>query len=108
MFIGAQQIQMPLDRVQSIDHEFTLFFGSISVFDGINMFSMRLVRKSAILPFVKATEEAMYHFRHGAAPVAAAAHAPDIAGQLSKLVDLKEKGYLTEDEFQAQKKKLLA
>lgn len=106
MFIGLEQVQMPLDRVQSIDHQFTLFFGSISVFDGINMFSMRLIRKSAIMPFVKATEEAMYAYTHGR-KTAPAASAPDIAGQLGKLAELKEKGYLTDEEFQAQKRKLL-
>ncbi len=31
----------------------------------------------------------------------------DVASQLAKLADLKEKGYLTDEEFQAQKKKLL-
>jgi len=112
MFIGAEQAQMPLDRVQSIDHQFSLFFGSISVFDGINAFCMRMVRRSAILPFVKATEEAMYAYRHGqtSGGTSAAVHlAPsDVASQLTKLVELKEKGYLTDAEFQAQKQKLLA
>ena len=110
MFIGFEQIQMPLDRIQSIDQQFTIFFGSISVFDGISVFNLRLVRKSAIMPFVKATEEAMYIFKHGSRTTTAAPthQATDIASQLSKLADLKEKGYLTEEEFQEQKKKLLA
>ena len=28
MIYGLRQIQFPLDRIQSIDHEFTIFFGS--------------------------------------------------------------------------------
>jgi hypothetical protein len=103
MFIGVQQIQMPLDRIQSLDHEFTLFFGSISIYDGVNVCSIGMVLKSSILPFVKATEEAISTMRKGAN----APSASDTASQLTKLAELKEKGYLTEEEFQSQKKKLL-
>lgn len=107
MIYGLRQVQLPLDRIQSIDHEFTLVFGSISVWDGASSFCIRLVLKSSILPFVKATQEAMYALRTQQQKPAAA-HAPaNIADQLTKLAELKEKGYLTNEEFQAQKHKLL-
>ena len=107
-FIGFEQVQMPLDRIQSIDHQFTLFFGALSVFDGVNVFYLRMIRKSSILPFVKSVEEAMFNYRRGQSGVAAAApQATDVASQLTKLAELKEKGYLTQAEFEAQKKKLL-
>ena len=105
-FWGTEQAQMPLDRIQSIDHQFTFFFGSIRVFDGINVFQLNMVLKSSIMSFVKTVEEMMYATRHPTVKVAPAAH-PDIAGQIAKLAELKEKGYLTDAEFQAQKKKLL-
>jgi Short C-terminal domain len=41
------------------------------------------------------------------APVAAAAPAPDPIEQLQRLADLKSQGILTEEEFQAQKAKIL-
>ena len=105
MFIGAEQVQMPLDRIQSIDHFFGLFFGTIKVFDGVNVFALNMVLKDSILPFVKATEAAMYASKH-----ADTTHAPqttDIASQLTKLAELRDKKILTEAEFQEQKKKLL-
>lgn len=107
MFIGVQQIQMPLDRIQSIDHQFTLFFGTITFFDGINACTLSMVKKSSILPFVKTTEECMYKLRQGIQRAPAAALPMDIASQIAKLAELKEKGYLTDAEFTAQKKKLL-
>jgi len=107
MLWGTEQAQMPLDRIQSIDHQFTFFFGSISVFDGINAFTLNMVLKSSILPFVKTTEEAMYASRHGQPAQPTAAGPTDVASQLTKLAGLKEKGYLTDAEFQMQKKKLL-
>ena len=105
MFIGTQQVQMPLDRIQSIDHEFGLCFGSMSIFDGVNVFKMGWINKSSVLPFVKVTQEMMYKMHQ---PKGATTPAADTASQLAKLAELKEKGYLTEEEFQSQKKKLLA
>lgn len=105
MFFGLRQVQMPLNRVQSIDHDFTIFFGNIRVFDGVNVFMMGLVLKQSILPFVKKTEEMMYAQRHGhGAPATAAV---DVASQLEKLASLRDRGVLTDAEFRAQKKKLL-
>jgi hypothetical protein len=42
-----------------------------------------------------------------AAPEVAASGAPDLAGALSQLDDLRQRGILTDDEFQAEKRKLL-
>ena len=108
MVYGMEQVQMPLDRIQSIDHQFAIFFGSISVFDGMNIFTLNMVLRSSILPFVRITEEMMYAQRHPQMkPAAPAVEQADVASQLSKLAELKEKGYLTDAEFQMQKKKLL-
>lgn len=104
MFLGAQQVQFPLDRIQSINHEYTLFFGSISVWDGATAFTINMVAKPSIGPFVKATEEMMYAQRHTQSK---AVPSLSVAEQIAKLAELKEKGYLTDQEFQAQKKKLL-
>jgi hypothetical protein len=113
MFFGMRQIQLPLDRIQSIDHAFTIAFGSISVWDGASSFTISMVMKSSIIPFVRATQEAMYEHRkymaraHHPQTSATAAAPLDVASQLSKLADLKERGHLTEDEFQTQKRRLL-
>lgn len=107
MFFGERQLMIPLERVQAIDHEFTIFFGSITVWDGASAFTMNMVLKSSILPFVKSTQEQMSLSRKQAKTPAQPA-TTDIASQLERLADLKEKGHLTEEEFQTQKKKLLA
>ncbi len=107
MFFGLRQIQMPLDRVQSIDHTSTLGIGTISVWDGASSVGIKLVWGPSILPFVRTTEEAMYTLRKAQSRPAAAAQPLDVASQIAKLAELKEKGHLTDAEFQAQKKKLL-
>lgn len=108
MFFGLRQVQIPLDRVQSIDHEYTIFFGSIRVWDGASYFTLRMVLKQSISPFVKAAQEAMLEFRRAQKQVLTTpAPASDLASQLERLAALKEKGVLTEEEFQQQKRKLL-
>lgn len=109
MFYGLRQVQIPLGRVQSLDHSFTIAFGTISVWDGASAFAIHMVLRNSIIPFVRATEEAIYQLQQSRTPAPQAASTPmaDIATQLGKLAELKEKGYLTEEEFQAQKKKLL-
>ncbi len=106
MLYGIRQIQIPLERIQAIDHEATIFFGSITIWDGASAFMIGMVLKSSILPFVKATQEQMNLLRGKAKP-APQTTTTDIASQLERLANLKEKGHLTEEEFQSQKKKLL-
>ncbi len=108
MFYGLRQVQVPLDRIQSIDHEFTIAFGSIRVWDGASAFTIRMVLKSSIIPFVNAAQQAMQALRSTQAKQNTTSAPVDVASQLGKLAELKEKGFLTEEEFQAQKKKLLA
>ena len=105
MIFGVRQVQVALERIQSIDHSFTICFGNITVWDGASSYTANMVLKSSILPFVRATEEAIQRLK---APRPAAAPAVDIASQLERLAALREKGVLTEEEFQGQKKKLLA
>lgn len=106
MIFGMRQVQMPLDRIQSIDHSSVIAIGSISVWDGASSFTIGMIFKPSILPFVRVTEEAMYALRKAQSRPAASAPT-DVAGQIAKLAELKEKGHLTDEEFQAQKKKLL-
>ncbi|MEQ1705770.1 MAG: PH domain-containing protein [Rickettsiales bacterium] len=108
MFYGVRQLQIPLERIQAIDHEATIFFGSITVWDGASAFNVGMVLKSSILPFVKVTQEQMQIVRKQTQTTTPHPQpANDIASQLERLATLKEKGHLTEEEFQAQKKKLL-
>lgn len=116
MFLGAQQIQFPLDRVQSIDYDFIVAVGSIRVNDGVHTIELGLILQTAILPFVKITQNAMHDYRHKimqsartpSAPSTHSAVGASVADQIEKLANLKEKGYITDEEFQQQKKKILS
>ena len=161
MFFGLQTVQMNLDRVQSIDSSYVIYFGSIRMWDGASSFVLNMVLKSSIDPFVRTVREQIDAYRklmfnevtghayaqqqHGqpqqqAQAHQAAAHHPqqqaqahyahpqqaqaaqqpsapisqpvteqsDISSQLERLAALKDAGQLTQEEFDAQKQKLLA
>lgn len=105
MVYGLRQVQFPINRIQSIDHKFAIAFGSISVWDGASAFTLNMILRTAIIPFVRKVEAQMAGLQR---PQGFSVAAPtDVASQLEKLASLKERGHITEKEFQAQKKKLL-
>lgn len=114
MFFGSRQRQMSLDRIQSITGNYVIFFGGLSITDGSSEMAVRMVLASTIDSFIKATHDAMdeyrrYLMRENAGYINApeTEYVTDVATQLERLAALREKGVLTEAEFQAQKQKIL-
>lgn len=114
MFFGLNQVQMNLDRIQSIDSGHTIFFGSFRFWDGATSIGINLVLKSSIAPFVRTVQDAMdVYKRQMAYDIASTvssgprpADAPFLA-ELERLSALKAAGHLSEAEFTAAKAKLL-
>lgn len=111
MFFGLRHWEIALDRIQSIDGEYLLVFGSIRVWDGASAFQMSMVLASTIDVFIKATRSAIDDFRRihfqemtGATSITAT----DSVSQLERLAKLREAGHITEDEFRQQKHKILS
>lgn len=109
MIFGLRQQQISLDQIHSIDNTAGLVFGAIRIWDGASYIVISMVLKQSIERFVSATKLAMEarkraHSPAGASPPSASA---SVVEQLEKLAALKEKGLLTEVEFQQQKQKLL-
>lgn len=128
MFFGLRVKQLNLDRIQSIDSSYVIFFGSIQVWDGAAAYQISLVLKDSIDPFVRAVRDAIQQYRaismrdamagqHRAprqAPPPNPAHyqpprpkQADMLEQLERLAKLREDGHLSEEEFEVQKRKLI-
>ncbi len=119
-FFGLRQIQMNLDRIQAIESEFGLAFGSIRVWDGASSMNISMVIKSAVAPFVKTVQESIDKYKrlmvHDLANAATQAHptvdplkhATPMLDELERLAKLKADGHLNEAEYAAAKAKLLA
>lgn len=120
MFFGVRQVQINLDRLQTIESDTGLMFGTIRVVDAGSAMSIGMVLRSSIAPFVRTVQDAMDHYkRHMAYDLArattnamgsGAAHPPAASGminELERLAKLKTEGHLSEAEYQAAKTKLL-
>lgn len=124
MFWGLRQLQMNLDRVQSIDSSYSLFFGKIRIWDGASAIEVGLIPKPCIAPFVRIVQDSMDRYKRmmvhdivgqaghvrpvtaQAAPAAPSANDAWLS-ELERLAQLKTAGHLTDDEYAAAKAKLM-
>lgn len=107
---GVKVEDFPYDKITSIQYETGIIQGKIIIMASGNKALIDNVVKSRVQNFSDNVRKRILELSN-------AKNQPqqvvinqglDIADQLSKLADLKQKGILTEDEFEAQKKKLLA
>lgn len=104
MIYGLEQIEIPCDKINSVEFKTGLILADIIVWDGASKVLIENVDKRLGKVFVDAINSTLHTYKHkptSSAPI-------DVATQLEKLAVLKEKGVLSEDEFKEQKKKLLA
>ncbi|QDU83092.1 hypothetical protein Pla163_01880 [Planctomycetes bacterium Pla163] len=98
---GLKQREMPLERINSIEHSTGLVLGSIAIWDGADRMEIRNVVKQTVMPFVDAVNRARV------ALGSERASGDDRVTQLERLADLRERGALTEAEFDEQKRRVL-
>lgn len=110
---GMKQSEMNLANINSISYQTGLFFGSIEIWHGGARMLIENCDKKTVKPFVDAVNAAMTAAK-GNSPsttstvaISSAPAADDVVSQLERLGTLVEKGLLSKEEFEAQKKKLL-
>ena len=109
MFYGLKQKETRLEKINSIEHKIGMLFGKITIWDGASQITIDNVNNKSVPPFLEAVNTAIEALKNKAnAPAPAGNEQVDVASQLGKLADLRDKGVLTEEEFQGQKKKLLS
>jgi hypothetical protein len=121
MFFGLRQVQINLDRLQTIESQSGLFFGSIRIVDAGSAMTISMVLKSSIAPFVRTVQDAMdrykrtmvYDLAHAttnALPHPDAEVTPEksaLVNELERLAQLQADGHLSAEEYAAAKAKLL-
>jgi hypothetical protein len=111
MFFGMQQVEMDLDKINSISYKTGLILGSIEIWHGGAKMVIDNCTKEFVKPFVDTVNVAIENLKRktfaAQAPVQSAPQQLDIASQLERLSALVEKGFLSKEEFETQKQKLL-
>lgn len=106
LLYGLKQTTIDLDKVNAISGETGFVFGKIIIEDGAREREIKNVWKKTVVQFTNKVRDAIEARRrpqHAAAPTA-----NDLISKLERLAVLKEKGLLTQQEFDSQKSKLLA
>jgi len=106
MVYGLKQVETPLERINSIQQKTGMMFGEIAIWDGSSKMEIKQVMKKTVKPFVAAVNQAIDTIKKSNSG-GSASGGSDPAAQLEKFAELKEKGVITEEEFQAKKKELL-
>jgi hypothetical protein len=108
MIYGLKQTAIDLDKVNSIGGETGIFFGKIKIEDGASQRMIDNVWKKTVVKFTNKAQAAIEARKSANKPVAQQKNnEDDLVSQLERLVALKEKGVLSQVEFEQQKNKLL-
>ena len=108
MIYGLKQSIVDLDKVNAVSGSTGLLFGKINITDGSNDRLIENVWKKTVKNFTNKVQEALEARK---APQPAIQQAPekenDPYEKLEKLAGLKDKGIISSEEFEAEKKKIL-
>ncbi|MEW6056412.1 MAG: PH domain-containing protein [Bdellovibrionota bacterium] len=103
-FFRLRQLDLPLSQVSSVAQAIGVFFGEIEVSTPAGKQKISSIPKKDVIK-VSSILSGLIHKLNTKQP----AHSGrmDLAAQLEKVASLHERGFLTEQEFEASKKKLL-
>lgn len=108
MFFGCKQLEIPLEKINSIQSTKGLLLGSISIWDGASQMKVDNVQKYSLQPFVNAVNNAKEALNQKSVNnVVKEEKKDDSLAQLEKLAELRDKGIITIEDFEAKKKQLL-
>lgn len=110
LLFGLKQVSIDLDKVNAVTGSTRLVFGSIAIEDGARNRFINNVQKRTVVAFANLVRDAMEARKRPAAPPALTPPpvADDVITHLERLAVLRQGGILTDDEFVAQKARILA
>jgi len=109
MIYGLKQVVIDLDKINAVSGETGLLLGSISIQDGATTHTIKNVPKKAVVNFTNKVRDAIETRKRGQVVHLANQQSSvdiDVISQLERLAALKEKGVLTQEEFDQHKAKL--
>lgn len=110
MVYGLKQVTIDLDSIVSVGGRTRMMTGNITLSTAGQNYTIENVMKGAVTPFTNMVNTARenLHKQPAAARACSAQYSHDVITQLEKLAALKERGILNDQEFCAQKEKILA
>lgn len=108
MIYGLKQVSISLAKINGISGSTGILFGTIEINDGAVVRKIENVWKKTVRNFTNLAQNAIESYNNPKDIVQqVASQEDDIIAKLEKLAILKEKGILSEEEFQEQKMRIL-
>ena len=109
MMSGVRVEEFQYAKISSIQYKTGMIVGKITIYTSGNDAEISQVTKELTRPFSDHVSARILDpaQQHASAPVAAKPAEEDVIDKLSRLGELRDKGVLTDEEFTAQKAKLL-
>lgn len=107
LLVGTEYVEIPLESVNSISFQSRMVSSSISIMHGSDGILLDNIAKGTEKPFVDKANKAISKVRSTNVIQTPAATPVSAADELAKWHSLLKQGIITQEEFDAQKKKLL-
>ena len=108
MIYGLKQMELPLSHISAVSHKTGLIFGKIEISTAGGTKTIGTIQKRDVPKVAQIISGLMHKSKDAEKAPSSVAGKDDIVSQLERLADLKERGILTEEEFNQQKAKLLS
>ncbi|MFT8709685.1 MAG: PH domain-containing protein [Sporolactobacillus sp.] len=105
MVFGLKQVEIPLDKVNSVSFKTGLLLGKVTIYHGSSEMGIDQITKSTVKPLVDAINREAEKYKNKNS--AAETKTVSAADELLKYKQLLDAGVLTQEEFDAKKKQLL-
>lgn len=107
LIVGSDCISLPLEAISSVSFKTGLAESTITIMHGVSGVVLENIKKGFEKPFVDKANAAIRNIRSSNAVQAPAAAPVSAADELAKWHGLLQQGIITQEEFNAQKEKLL-
>jgi len=109
MLFGLKQVALDLSHISSVGGETKLLLGQITIAADGHIYTIKNVSKKAVVPFTNMVKQAIEALKKSKEQSINSQQSVnnDLFEQLERLASLKDKGIITEEEFQVQKAKIL-
>lgn len=107
MIFGLKQVEIPIEKINSVSHSKGLMFGTITIHHGSDNMEIKQISKTTLTPMIEAINNEIEKTKDKNNNLTDSNNVTSIADEISKFKDLLDAGAITEDEYEIKKTELL-
>lgn len=109
MIYGLKQVEIPIEKINSVSHKKGLMFGAITIHHGSDHMEVKQINKDTLSPLVDTINNEIEKLKSnsGGTTLETKEVSYSVADEIIKFKNLLDEDVITEEEFQNKKKELL-